>query len=1066
MPRLRSAHQSYFDLLCKSMSTGKSLLLFTLACLAFGTGSRADAAPTSTTLMVTAGGSTVTAVEAQTVVTLTAKVTAGSLVTVGQVNFCDATAAYCTDIHLLGKAQLTSSGTAVLKLRPGAGIHSYKAVFLGTRSASASASSVSGLTVGPPQSGKYSSSTTLTPSMGQTGITLTAIVTGSVVREGSPSPSGTVSFLDTTDGNKELGSAELVPDPPGPAWTNPQTVALGQAGGILVADFNGDGIPDLAVPNYQNGIGRVSIFLGNGDGTFTASGNALSFATAHTWIPELGHEGAVGDFNGDGNLDMAITDFASNEVFILLGNGDGTFRQAASPSTGSYPQGIAAGDFNGDGVPDLAVTNAESNSVTILLGNGDGTFTAATESPATGPQPFDIAMGDFTGNGKMDLAVTNTLDHTVTILFGNGDGTFQAGTHFQVSPPDGDYLQPSGIAAVDLAGNGKTDLAVTTGNTVTILLGNGRGTFNPVVAKPATGGFSSGLAVTDFNGDGKPDLAVVNEETLTVLLGKGDGTFTPAGSSPDAGVFFNSIGIGDFNGDGVPDAATANWGSESVHAGGAMVLLTQMSPTATATASGISLPANSGTHEVVASYSGNGTYDTSVSSKTDIRMSPELSLSTTSVSFGEEAVGYSETQQVTATNTSNTTILNLATTMLGGEGGNFAAGGSCHGSLAPGATCTVFLVFTPFYTEQSIFYAEVSDNDPLFPQQFIALSGTGIIAPTASLSLSTTNLGFGSWGIGFPTPSQEVTVTNTSSKSILYLEPIMVGGVNASSFRAPNSCGNAGGSLAPGASCRISVIFNPVAAGTQSASIMLADNAANSPQTIHVSGTGIAAPAASLSLSTTNLGFGSWGIGFPTPSQEVFVTNTSSTAVLYFKSISVMGANASSFLAPNSCGYAGGRLAPGASCRISVIFNPVVLGPQSASIMLVDNAGNSPQTIHLSGTGIAAPAASLSLSTTNLGFGSWAIGSPTPSQEVFVTNTSSTSVLYFKSISVTGANASSFLAPNSCGYAGGSLAPGASCRISVIFNPVAAGTQSATIDLIDNASNSPQTINLTGTGLD
>jgi hypothetical protein len=196
------------------------------------------------------------------------------------------------------------------------------------------------------------------------------------------------------------------------------------------------------------------------------------------------------------------------------------------------------------------------------------------------------------------------------------------------------------------------------------------------------------------------------------------------------------------------------------------------------------------------------------------------------------------------------------------------------------------------------------------------------------------------------------------------------------------------------------------------------------------------------------------------------VTNTSSSAVLYFKSVLVTGTNASSFKAPNSCGYAGGSLAPGASCRISAYFNPVASGAQSATITLADNAANSPQTINLSGTGVAAPAASLSLSTTNIGFGNSPIGSPTASQEVFVTNTSSTAVLYFQSISVTGANASSFKAPNSCGYAGGSLAPGATCRISAYFNPIAAGDASATINLIDNASNSPQAITLSGTGVE
>ena len=115
---------------------------------------------------------------------------------------------------------------------------------------------------------------------------------------------------------------------------------------------------------------------------------------------------AVGDFNGDGKLDVAVTNMASNNVTILLGKGDGTFTAAASPATGKSPNGIVVGDFNGDGKLDLAVANEDSNSLTILLGNGDGTFRAAA-SPATGATPFGLVAGDFNGDGKLDLAVTN-----------------------------------------------------------------------------------------------------------------------------------------------------------------------------------------------------------------------------------------------------------------------------------------------------------------------------------------------------------------------------------------------------------------------------------------------------------------------------------------------------------------------------------------------------------------------------------------------------------------------------------------------------------------------------------
>ena len=145
------------------------------------------------------------------------------------------------------------------------------------------------------------------------------------------------------------------------AGSNPHSVAVG--------DFNGDGIQDLAVANQLSG--NMSVLLGNGDGTFQA---AQDFG-AGSWPSSL----AVGDFNGDGTPDLAVADFSSNNVSVLLGNGDGSFQAAQDfGAAGSSPRSmVAVGDFNGDGKPDLAVVNGSSNNVSVLLGNGDGSFQAA-----------------------------------------------------------------------------------------------------------------------------------------------------------------------------------------------------------------------------------------------------------------------------------------------------------------------------------------------------------------------------------------------------------------------------------------------------------------------------------------------------------------------------------------------------------------------------------------------------------------------------------------------------------------------------------------------------------------
>jgi hypothetical protein len=196
---------------------------------------------------------------------------------------------------------------------------------------------------------------------------------------------------------------------------------------------------------------------------------------------------------------------------------------------GTGPVSVAVGDFNGDGKPDLAVANHTSNDVSVLLGNGDGTF-QAPRSISTGLNPFSVVVGDFRGDGHQDLAVANSTSNTVSVLLGNGDGSFQPAHNINVG------FSTRSVAFADFNGDGHLDLAVVYSGGVRVLLGNGDGSFQPTTVSYviAGAGFPTSGAVGDFNGDGRPDLAVTDQYANNVSILLNDGAW-PGGGAPTGG---------------------------------------------------------------------------------------------------------------------------------------------------------------------------------------------------------------------------------------------------------------------------------------------------------------------------------------------------------------------------------------------------------------------------------------------------------------------------------------------------------------------------------------------------
>ncbi len=376
-----------------------------------------------------------------------------------------------------------------------------------------------------------------------------------VFGRGFTAPSGTLNFNDVTSKNPVAGSVtlntasatpSLLPQTPMSTGTNtlPDWTTL--------ADVNGDGKLDLITSLYSTD--SVTVQLGNGDGTFQAATTTLiaaGFGPAEVHAVSL---------RGNGTLDLIVGSYNHNEFAVLLGNGDGTFQNPVfytAGSASSAPTSLTTGDFNDDGNLDVAVANNEDNTISIFLGTGSGALNSLGSPINVGLNPEAIRAGDFNNDGYSDLAVANHHDGTVTILLNNQNGTFTSST---ISVGSG---AGSGPQALAIHGSGSSLLLAVANsydNTISVMQSNGNGTFGTQTIVPV-GNWPDDLSFTDFNNDGIPDLVVVNynDGTVNIVLGNsgGGGGYSVTGTFA-VGTGPYSAAVGDVDLDGTPDLLVSN----------------------------------------------------------------------------------------------------------------------------------------------------------------------------------------------------------------------------------------------------------------------------------------------------------------------------------------------------------------------------------------------------------------------------------------------------------------------------------------------------------------------------
>ena len=531
--------------------------------------------------------------------------------------------------------------------------------------------------------------------------------------------------------------------------------------------------------------------------------------------------------------------------------------------------------------------------------------------------PWSVATGDFNHDGKLDMAV---LGNQLQVLLGEGDGTFKPPVTYPVGDGNGVFA----VVSADFNHDSNLDLAVADSAGVSVLLGNADGTFQPAVnygplpAKPVS------ILVGDFNGDHKLDVITAGNPYISVLLGNGDGTFQqPINTGP---ITVEPIGIGDFNRDGKLDVAVG----QSL-GGTSQVQILLGNGDGTFTTGPAYIVGSEPTSVAVADFNGDKKLDLAVAAFEGQAIYVLLGNGDgTFQSAGFYLLAFPH--GVVAADLNGDGKLDLAEAQFGPPPGVSVLYGNGDGTFGPatyyadGATDWT-LAAGDFNRDghPDLIVADYQSNT------VITMLNTGVVSFTPNIPVN-----FPTQLIGTSSSPQNVTLTNTGSAAL---------SIHGKAVRGPfqlasgTTCGK---SVATGATCTLSVVFQPTAIGTANGLLSLSDSASSKPQVIELSGVGTV-----ISLSPTSLDFGSQKVGTKSAPQDVTVTNVGSTTV-NVTSLKLTGKEVHDFVETTTCRT---QIGPGASCTISVTFAPTTTGDRSANVQITHDGGGSPQTVPLSGVG-------------------------------------------------------------------------------------------------------------------